>query len=312
MGPVQPLGDFSTIIGQRGRVASRAGARAVLDRAGCRSMAVVQRGRHELVHVVAGPRPSTKCGSQPQPRRNCVQLVVPDAGQDGRVADLVAVEVQDRQHRAVADRVEELGGLPGGGQRPGLGLAVADDAGDDQAGIVERGPERVAEGVAELAALVDRPGRGGRDVAGDTAGERELGEQLLQPRLVLADVRVDLAVGALQVGVADQRRAAVTRAGDVEHVQVEFLDDPVQVDVDEVLPRRRAPVPDHQRLHVRQLQRPFQQRVVVEVELADRQVVGGPPVRIHPAQQLGGERAGRCGYREENIRCRENVCHGIL
>jgi hypothetical protein len=60
----------------------------------------------------------------------------------------------------------------------------------------------------------------------------------------------------------------------------------VEVHVDKILARSRAPVPDHQRLHVRQLQRPFQQRIIVEVELADRQIVGGPPVRVHPVHQF--------------------------
>ena len=46
-----------------------------------------------------------------------LQFLVRDARQDGRVGDLVAVEMQDRQHRAVGDRVEELVGMPGGGQR---------------------------------------------------------------------------------------------------------------------------------------------------------------------------------------------------
>ena len=43
-----------------------------------------------------------------------------------RIGDLVAVEVQDRQHRAVARRIEKLVGMPGGGERAGFGLAVAD------------------------------------------------------------------------------------------------------------------------------------------------------------------------------------------
>ena len=46
-----------------------------------------------------------------------VELFVGDAGQDGRVGDLVAVEVQDRQHDTVGARVDELVGLPAGGQR---------------------------------------------------------------------------------------------------------------------------------------------------------------------------------------------------
>jgi hypothetical protein len=78
----------------------------------------------------------------------------------------------------------------------------------------------------------------------------------------------------------------VTGTGDVEHIQVILLDDPVQVDIDEVLTRRRAPVPDHQRLHVGRFQRLFQQGVVVKIYLADRQIVGGAPVGVHLVEQL--------------------------
>jgi hypothetical protein len=41
------------------------------------------------------------------------QFVAGNAGQDGRIGDLVAVQVQDRQHRAVGDWIEELVGMPG-------------------------------------------------------------------------------------------------------------------------------------------------------------------------------------------------------
>ena len=60
------------------------------------------------------------------------QLVVADAREHRRVGDLVAVQVQDRQHRAVAGGVEELVRVPAGGERAGLRLAVADDAADEQ------------------------------------------------------------------------------------------------------------------------------------------------------------------------------------
>ena len=52
--------------------------------------------------------------------------------------------------------------------------------------------------------------------------------------------------------------------GDVEHVEVIFLDDPVQMHIDEVLTRRRTPVSDHQRLHVGQCQRLAQKRVIIQ------------------------------------------------
>ena len=169
------------------------------------------------------------------------QFVVADAGQHGRVGDLVAVEVQDGQHGAVVDGIEELVRVPTGGQRPGLRLAVADDAGDEQVGIVEGRAVGMGQGVAEFAAFVDRAGRFGRDVAGDAAGERELGEQAFHARFVLGDVGIELAVGAFQVGVGHHAGSAVAGAGDEDGVQVILLDDAVQVDVEEVQARAWCP-----------------------------------------------------------------------
>ena len=83
------------------------------------------------------------------------------------------------------------------------------------------------------------------------------------------------------------------RAGDIDHIEVVLLDDPVQVDVDEVLPRGRAPVPEQHVLHIGERQRPLQKRIVTEVDLPHREVVGCPPIRVDPAQQLGGECLGR-------------------
>ena len=252
---------------------------------------LVEGGGHEPVHgfgVVAFHE--MRCPAAPA--QILLQLLVLDAGQHGGVADLVAVEVQDRQHRTVGDRIEELGGLPGRRQWAGLGFTVADDAGHDQPGIVKRRPERVTERVPQLAALVDRSrGRRGH-MTGDPTRKRELREQPFQASLVLADVRIDLTVGALQVGVADQRRTAMTGPGDIEHVQVVLFDHPVQMHIDEILAGRGAPVPNHHGLHVRQLQRLLQQGVVIEIHLADRQIVGGPPVRIHLLEQLSRNRAG--------------------
>ena len=52
--------------------------------------------------------------------------------------------MQDRQHRAVCGRIEKLVRVPRRGQRSGLRLAIADDAGDDEIGVVEHSPERMA------------------------------------------------------------------------------------------------------------------------------------------------------------------------
>ena len=281
-GPVQPLSDLRTIIGQRGRVASP------WMRASCWifwicSTTLIEGCGHGLMHLL-------RLFSLDEVRRpavaaeQLVQFLVGDAGEDGRVGDLVAVQVQDRQHHPVADRVEELVGMPCGGQWAGLGFAVADDAGDDQVRIVERGPEGMADRIPQLAPLMNRPRRLRRNVTGDPSGEGELLEQLLQPGLILADVGIDLAVRAFEVDVAHHRRGAVAGTGDVDHVEVMLFDDPVQMRVDEVLPGSRAPVSQQQLFHVLQLQRLPKQRIFAEIDLADGQVIGGPPVGIDLAE----------------------------
>ena len=98
--------------------------------------------------------------------------------------------MQDRQHRAVARRVEKLVGVPRGGQRSGLSLTVADHASHDEIGIVEGGTVCVTERVAELAAFMDRPGCFRCGVAGDAAWKGKLAEQLLYPITVLSNIGI--------------------------------------------------------------------------------------------------------------------------
>src|SRR5215475_9493598 len=128
-----------------------------------------------------------------------------------------------------------------------------------------------------------------RHMAGDAAGEGELGEKPLQARLILGHVGVELTIGALQICVGHQRRPAVTRASEVDHVQIILRDEPVEVHVDEVLAWRGAPVPQQPGLDVLQLQRLLKQGVVVQVDLADGEVIGRPPIGVHVAQELRGQ-----------------------
>src|SRR5215813_3242594 len=114
-----------------------------------------------------------------------------DARKDGGIGDLVTVETEDRQHGAVAKRIEELVRVPRGGERPGLGLAVADDARDDEIRIVERRAIGMRQAVTELAAFVDRPRRLRRDVRPDVSGKRASPAELLTPPLHDALVRID-------------------------------------------------------------------------------------------------------------------------
>ena len=163
------------------------GAGAGLDRGDVVERVVHRRGQR-AVHqhrVVAGHEDR----AVPVALHQRDELGLRDPRENGRVGDLVAVEVQDRQHHAVAGRVEELVGVPARRERPGLGLAVADHAGHHEVGVVERGSVGVHQRISQFAALVDRAGCLRRHVAGDPAGERELPEQPAQAVDVAADLR---------------------------------------------------------------------------------------------------------------------------
>lgn len=163
-----------------------------------------------------------------------VELGLGEAGEDRRVGDLVAVEVQDRQDGAVVHRVEELVGVPGRRQRAGLRLSVADHAGDRQVRVVEGRAVGVRERVAQFAALVDGARRLGCDVARYAAGERELLEEQGHAGRVPGDVRIGLGVRALQPRVGQDGGTAVAGAPDTQGVEVTRLDHPVEVGVDQV------------------------------------------------------------------------------
>ena len=249
-GPVQPFGVRRTIIGQRGRVRSLPRRARVLDARGSRPA----RGRawpRAAGARRAGSSPATRYGSQPYPVEELGELRLGDTREHSRVRDLVAVEVQDREHRAVADRVEELVRMPARRERARLGLAVADDARDDEIGIVERGAERVPDRVAELAAFVDRARRLRRDVARHAARERELPEQPLHPLGVARDrrdtsrcscPRATCWRGSRARRDRDRsRRSCRGRRGRSRGSRCAYSD---------VQPRARAPVAEEARLHV--------------------------------------------------------------
>src|ERR1019366_4153926 len=98
--------------------------------------------------------------------------------QQSGIRDLVSVQMKDRKHGAITDRVQKFIGMPRGSERSGLCLSISDDDTHNQIGIVESRSERVRHTVTKLAAFVDRAWNLRRAVAAKLAGEREGSEQV--------------------------------------------------------------------------------------------------------------------------------------
>jgi hypothetical protein len=79
----------------------------------------------------------------------------------------------------------------------------------------------------------------------------------------------------------------VAGAGDVDRVEVALLDRPVQMGVDQVEPGRRPEVAEEPWLDVLWSERLAEQRVVEQVDLADREIVGRAPPRVQEPELLG-------------------------
>ena len=138
LGPVHPFGEISTIIGQR--------ARSVVppDLAACWMARISSRERsqgrrHGPVHR-HGLVPFDDVWGPAVAAQQLVQFGAGNSREQRGIGDLVPVEVQNRQHRAIRRRIQKLVGVPGGRQRPGLGLAVAHDAGHRQGGLSNTAP----------------------------------------------------------------------------------------------------------------------------------------------------------------------------
>ena len=197
------------------------------------------------------------------------QFLAADAVKHGRIGDLVAVQVQYRQHCAIAHRIDELVGMPAGGQCAGFGFAVADHAGNDQVGIVEGCAVCVRKAVTKLAAFMNRPRYLRRDVARYAIGPGKLAKQSAQSFGIARDGRIVLGIGAFQISVGDDAGTAMAGADDVHHVQVMLANQPVQVDIQQVQAGGSAPVTEQARLDIGQRKRRGQQRIVLQVNLAD-------------------------------------------
>ena len=102
-------------------------------------------------------------------------------------------------------------------------------------------------------------------------------------------MRKQLGIRTFEIGVRHDPWPAVSRAGDKDGIQVMFPDQPVHVQVDEIQARSCTPMAQQPWLDMLDAQRPAQQRIVAQINLPDRQIIGRAPVAVHICEHLGTE-----------------------
>src|SRR6185437_758764 len=178
------------------------------------------------------------------------------------IGDLESVEMQNRKDGTVARGIEEFVGMPTRGKRTGFRFAVSNDAGRNQPRVVEHRAISVGERIAEFAPFMNRARRLWPRMARNAVRPGELAEKPAQPVPVALYIGKSLGVGAFEIGVRHQARPTVTGAGDQDHVQILFADQPVKVSVYKVQSGGRAPMAQQAGFDVMKLERFFEKRVV--------------------------------------------------
>src|SRR5215472_3818778 len=141
--------------------------------------------------------------------------------------------MQDRQHGSVANRVQELGDVPGSGQRASFRFSVAYYGGDDQLRIVKRCAAGVRKHVSQFASLMNRTRSFRRAVATDATRERKLFEELVQTYFIFAFFRINFGVRTLEIPWRQNTWRAMSGTRHEDHVEIEFPNEAIQMNVDE-------------------------------------------------------------------------------
>ena len=223
------------------------------------------------------------------------QLFVAHSGEERWAGKLVSVEMQDGEHGAVAGRIQEFAGVPGGGQRSRFRFAIAHDASDEEIGIVERGAVGMHEAVAELAAFVHGAGRERGKVAGQAAGPGEIADQVREAREVLAVALEVFGESAFEVQVGEDGGRSVAGSYDQQDARSGVLYQTVEVGVNQVESGLRAPVAEQARFDMGRLKRLAQKSVLPKIELRGAEIVRRTEMRLDLGQTFLGWGHG-CSY----------------
>ncbi len=212
--------------------------------------------------------------------KQAFQFRICHASQQGRTGELVAIQVQDGEHRTGGTGVQVLVGMPGCRQRASFGLPVTYDTGHNQIQIVERCPVGVRKAVTQLATFVDHARGSRKQVAGHPVGPGKLAFETPQAGYVEGEIRIVFAQGSFQIQVGKNSRRAVPRPDDEQDRGICILYQTVQVGVDQVQPGLSPPMAEQAGLDVLGRERLLQEGIFLQIELGCTQIVSCTPIGV--------------------------------
>src|SRR5262245_42954857 len=130
--------------------------------------------------------------------------------------------------------IEKLVGMPAGREWPRFALPIANHAASDQVGIIEDCAICMDQRIAQFSAFVNRAGSLGGGMTGYPARKCEVFEEASQAFFTLFNVRKEFCIGALQIGIGDHARPAVSGSTNINHIQVIFFNRSIAMNIDEV------------------------------------------------------------------------------
>src|SRR4029077_18782695 len=104
-------------------------------------------------------------------------------------------------------------------------------------------------------------------VTRDSARSRELPEQPPHPRNSLRDLRIKFRVSPFKINLRYDRGPSMPRSRNINDAGIVLSDEPIQMDINKILPRRGSPMPKQARLDVLRAKRLPRQKRVLPVEM---------------------------------------------
>src|SRR6266516_5653836 len=170
------------------------------------------------------------------------QFFIGHGAVDGGIGDFIAIQVQDGQDRAGFGRIKKLVAMPGGSGRSGLRLAIADDAGHNQIGIIHGSAKGGRQRIAQFSSFVNGSWNTRIEVTWKSAGPGKAAHKFFNPDAIERQVWIEFTECSFYIKVCQVCGSSMPRTRDQKQINVVALDEMIEVSIDQVDARAGPPV----------------------------------------------------------------------